>query len=231
MSDEYKLRLGDTVEIAEELWVWESVRRGNETRLRRDGTADDWLSVSMPEFLAHAGTARRDSSTPLRKSSGDWPTDVLDMEKHLQEVFRGIPMDPTATAPRPQYDLALTTQEQRIASKIAELAGTSLGRSRKALFNFWSDYRSGGIAAVDARLHPKGKKRLMIAKADPRLVAVIDRELDSRVNMPTSSRRHCADLVRRALRAMYPGRPDLRDQGNHAPGVHQRTRCGPLQLR
>lgn len=207
MTDEYKLRLGDTVDIEGELWVWESVRRGNEARLRRDGTADDWLSVSMPELLAYAGTARRDSSTPLRKTSGDWPTDARDMEKHLQEVFRGIPMDPTATAPRPQYDLARTTQEQRIAAKIAELAGTSLSRSRKALFNFWKEYQSEGIAAVDARLHPKGKKRLMIARADPRLVAAIDHELDGRVNMSTSSRRHCAALVRRVLQAMYPGDP------------------------
>lgn len=114
-------------------------------------------------------------------------------------------MDPTATAPRPQYDLVRTTQEQRIASKVEELAGTSLGRSRKALFNFWKAYRLEGVAAVDARLHPKGKKRLVIARADPRLVAVIDRELDSRVNMSTSSRRHCAALVRRTLEAMYPG--------------------------
>ncbi|WP_029265175.1 MULTISPECIES: Mu transposase C-terminal domain-containing protein [unclassified Microbacterium] len=205
MSDDYKLQLGDTVAIEEELWVWEGVRRGTEARLRRDGTADDWLSLSMPELLAHAGTARRSSSTRLRAVSGDWPADVLDMEKHLQEVFRGIPMDPTATASRPQYDLERTTQEQRIASKVQELAGTSLGRSRKALFNFWKAYRSEGVAAVDARLHPKGKKRLMIAKADPRLVAAIDRELDSRVNMSTSSRRHCAALVRRALESMYPG--------------------------
>lgn len=114
-------------------------------------------------------------------------------------------MDPTATGPRPAYDLTRTTQEQRIATKVEELAGTSLARSRKALFNFWKEYRSAGIAGVDARLHPKGRKRLAIAKADPRLVAVIDRELDSRVNMPTSSRRHCAALVRRTLQAMYPG--------------------------
>lgn len=199
------MRLGDTVEIEGECWVWESVRRGNEARLRRDGTADDWLSVSLPELLAHAGNARRNSSTPLRVISGDWPADVLDMEKHLQEVFRGIPMDPTATAPRPQYDPARTTQDQRIVSKIGELAGTSLSRSRKALFNFWNEYQSSGVAGIDARLHPKGKKRLMIAKADPRLVAVIDRELDSRVNLSTSSRRHCAALVRRRLEVMYPG--------------------------
>ncbi|WP_136055028.1 hypothetical protein [Microbacterium sp. K24] len=207
MPDEYKLRLGDTVEIEGETWVWEGVRRGEEARLRLDGTADDWLSLSMPELLAHAGTARRDSKAPLRKVAGDWPSDVLDMERHLLEVFRGIPMDPTATRPRPLYNPSQTTQEQRIASKVEELAGTALGRSRKALFNFWKAYQSEGAAGVDARLHPKGKKRLAIAKADPRLVAVIDRELDSRVNMPTSSRRHCAALVRRTLERMYPGDP------------------------
>lgn len=207
MSSKYTLQLGDTVEIEDETWVWEGVRRGVEARLRREGTADDWLIVSMPDLLAHAGTAKRDSSAPLRNVAGEWPADVLDMEKHLLEVFRGTPMDPTATGPRRQYDLTQTTQEQRIASKIEELAGTSLARSRKALFNFWKAYQSVGVAGVDARLHPKSKKRLVIAKADPRLVAVIDRELDSRVNMPTSSRRHCATLVRRTLEAMYPGDP------------------------
>ncbi len=58
---------------------------------------------------------------------------------------------------------------------------------------------------MDARLHPRGQKRLVISKADPRLIAVIDQELDSRVNLHTSSRRHCAALVRRRLEAMYPG--------------------------
>lgn len=147
-SREHKLRLGDTVEIDGELWVWEGVRRGAEARLRREGAADDWMSVSMPELLSHAGTARRVSNVPLRNTSGDWPTDVLDMEKHLLEVFRGVPLDPTATVPRPQYDPTRTTQEQRIASKVGELAGTSLGRSRKALFSFWKEYQSDGVAAV-----------------------------------------------------------------------------------
>ena len=43
MPEEHKLRLGDTVEIDGEMWVWEGVRRGIEAKLRRDGTADDWL--------------------------------------------------------------------------------------------------------------------------------------------------------------------------------------------
>ena len=129
-SEEGKLKFGAKVEINGELWVWERVRRGVEATLRRDGTQDDWLVISMVELMAFAGTARRESSTPLRPTSGDWPSDVLDLEKHLLEVFHGVPMDPAALGPRPAYDLTLTTQEQRINAKVAELAGTSLARSR-----------------------------------------------------------------------------------------------------
>lgn len=207
MTEEHKLRLGDTVEIDGAMWVWESVRRGIEAKLRRDGTVDDWLVVSVPELLSYAGTARRASDISLRPTGGDWPVDVLDMEKHLLEAFRGIPMSPTATSSRAQYDPETTTQEQRIASKVAEIAGTSLARSRRTLYNLWHAYLSNGVAALDARMHRKGKKRLTIAKADPRLVAVIDRALDDRRDMPTTTRRHCAMLVRRTLEGMYPGDP------------------------
>lgn len=176
MAEEYKLRLGDTVDIEGELWVWEGVRRRSEARLRREDTADDWMSLSMPELLAHAGTARRSSSSSLRSRSGEWPTDVRDLEKHLLEVFEGLPMDETTHSPRPAYDLTATTQEERIATNIEELAGTSLARSRKTLFRYWKAYRVGGIAELSAILHPAGKKRLQIAKADERLVAAIDKE-------------------------------------------------------
>lgn len=40
-SEEYKLKLGDKVEIGGDLWVWERVRRGVEATLRRDGAEDD----------------------------------------------------------------------------------------------------------------------------------------------------------------------------------------------
>lgn len=207
MFDEHKLRLGDTVEIDGETWVWEAVRRGTEAKLRKDGSVDDWLVVSVPELLSHAGSARRASDISLRPVGDDWPADVQDMEKHLLEAFRGIPMDPTAISSRAQYDPTMTTQEQRIASKVSEIAGTSLARSRRTLYNLWDAYNSDGVAGLDARMHRKAKKRLTIAKADPRLVAVIDRALDDRKTLPTSTRRHCAMLVRRMLESMYPGDP------------------------
>ncbi|HPZ35237.1 MAG TPA: hypothetical protein PLN73_08535, partial [Microbacteriaceae bacterium] len=66
MHDDHKLRLGDAVHIDGETWVWEGVRRGTEAKLRRDGTADDWLVLSVPELLSYAGSARRDGDFPLR---------------------------------------------------------------------------------------------------------------------------------------------------------------------
>lgn len=218
MANDYKLRLGDAVEIEGESWIWESVRRGTEARLRRDGAADDWLVLSLPKLLALAGTARRDANFALRPALGNWPADVLDMEKHLLEAFDGVPMSDTAVEPRPQYNTETTTQEQRVASKVAEIAGTSLERSRRTLYHLWRAYETGGVAAIDARMHRKGVKRLAIAKADARLIAVIDRELDSRVNMPTSSRRHCAALVRRTLESMYPGDPICTTKGTTLQG-------------
>lgn len=218
MPDGRLLRLGDSVRIDGEAWVWEGVRRGAEARLRREGTDDDWLVLSMPALLERAGAARRVSGVRLRPAGEDWPADVRDMERHLLEAFQGVPMDPLAPGPRPQYDPGATTQEQRVAAKVAELAGTSLARSRKALFNFWRVYRADGAAGLDARLHRRGRKRLQIARADPRLVAVIDRVLDDRVAMPTSSRRHCAALVRRMLEGAYPGQAVCAVAGNTLQG-------------
>ncbi|GAA1703892.1 hypothetical protein GCM10009808_22220 [Microbacterium sediminicola] len=58
-----------------------------EATLRRDGAENDWLVISVPELIGFAGTARRQSSTPLRLTAGDWPADVLDMGKHLRSGF------------------------------------------------------------------------------------------------------------------------------------------------
>lgn len=99
MPDEHRLRLGDIVEIDGETWVWERVRRGTEANLRRDGTADDWLVVSVPELLAHAGSATRDMDLPLRPTEGDWPADVRDMETRARSFEPRANLQPQADDP------------------------------------------------------------------------------------------------------------------------------------
>lgn len=198
------IKLGDTVKLDGIEYVWERVDRGREAHLLQAGTDDGWIVISMPELLRSAGPAKRASTVDLRPTSGDWPRDVLDMERHLLEAFTGKPMDDTAGGSRPQYDPTTTDQEARIQAKVAELAGTSLGRSRSVLFKYWAAYRKDGIAGINARMHRIGKPRLAIANADPRLIDVIDRVLDDRVNMPTASRRQCAALVLRQLRERFP---------------------------
>lgn len=76
------------------------------------------------------------------------------------EASRGIAMDATATSPRPACDVATTTQEPRIASKTAEMAGTSLPRSRRTLYTFWNAYGPTAPLALMPESTPRGRSGL-----------------------------------------------------------------------
>lgn len=207
MSRENTLQIGDLITVDGEDWEWVSVRRGVEAKLRRPESPDDSMVMSMPELLRFAGTARRASTVSLRPEGEDWPSDVRDMERHLLEAFRGIPMSAAAVGPRPQYDPSATTQEQRIAAKIEEISGTSIQRSRKALYELWRAYRSDGAAGLNARMHRRLPKKLTASKIDSRVIDAIDGLLDARRDLATSSRKHFAALVVRVLEERYPGDP------------------------
>ncbi|MEJ1089764.1 Mu transposase C-terminal domain-containing protein [Microbacterium sp. Mu-80] len=207
MADERKLKLGDSFEIDGELWIWVHIIPGLEVKLRSATAPDRHLLMSVEEFLRHAGTARRDSAVSLRPDGDAWPSDVCDMEAHLLEAFTGAPMGPLATTSRAQYDPALTTQTQRVDAKLLELKGTSLGRAQSTFYLLWKVYQRDGAAGLNARMHRKGAQRLAISRADPRLVAIIDRFLDRQTDKSTSSKRRCAVLVRRALEDTYPDDP------------------------
>ncbi|WP_172400059.1 Mu transposase C-terminal domain-containing protein [Microbacterium sp. LEMMJ01] len=207
MSKTVRLEPGCLIQVEAEIWVLESVRNGKDARLRLQGSDDDWIVMSMRELLRHAGTARRTAEVRARPEGKQWPADVLDMESHLLEVFRGIPMDPFAPGPRPLFNPTTTTQESRIVAKIAELAGTSAKMSRKSFFNYWTTYQTDGIAGLNNRMHRKGRKRLVVENADPRLISAIDEILRGRVDMPTWTRRQCAFHVRRLLDQRHPGDP------------------------
>lgn len=205
MKVDYRLQIGDVVTVDGEPWEWVSVRRGFEAKLRRPESPDDSMVMSMPELLRFAGTAQRSSTVALRPEGDDWPSDVRDMEKHLLEVFQGVPMSALNVGPRPQYDLSSTTQEQRIAAKIQELAGTSIQRSRKGLYELWRAYRSDGAAGLNARMHRQPIRKLAASKIDSRILESIDRLLEARRDLATSSRKHFAALVLRDLEAKHPG--------------------------
>ena len=202
VDDHARVQFGETVAICDVLgWRYRVLtgtthaRRAISTVCRRRATTvvgrgtrwrqDDWLVISMPELFSYAGTARRDSTTLSRR-------------------FHGSDRDWAARDVRPHPDDAGAAdcgEGRRVGWHLV------ITHAKGAVQTTGKVYKSEGVAGVDARLHPKGKKRLVISKADPRLIAVIDRELDSPVNMSTSSRRHCALLVRRTLETMYPGDP------------------------
>ncbi|WP_431867506.1 hypothetical protein, partial [Microbacterium paraoxydans] len=76
MSDEKKLKLGDTFDIDGESWVWVHIIPGLEVKLRSESAPDRHLIMSVDEFLLQAGTAQRDRIVSLRPDGDAWPTDV-----------------------------------------------------------------------------------------------------------------------------------------------------------
>lgn len=226
MSDERKLKLGDSFEIDGETWAWVHIVPGLEVKLRSENAPDRHLIMSVDEFLRHAGTTQRDNTVSLRPDGDAWPSDVCDMEAHLLEAFTGAPMSPLASTPRAQYDPALTTQNARVDAKLLELKGTSLGRARSTFHLLWKAYQQDGTAGLNARMHRKGEQRLAISRADPRLVPIIDRFLDRQTSKSTSSRRRCAVLIRRTLEATYPGDPLCEIKGRTLQGYINERAAG-----
>ncbi|MEW2010616.1 hypothetical protein AB0300_14195 [Microbacterium sp. NPDC078814] len=160
MHNETSFDAGSLFEIDDEPWELVSVRNGRDAKLRRAAADDDWIVMSIAELHRLATPRVSLSRSAARPVQDDWPTDVLDMELHLLEIFRGQPMSSTATAPRPAFDITRTTQEQRLAAKTAELEGTSLARTRRTLFNYWTVYQSEGVAGLNARMHRKGQRKV-----------------------------------------------------------------------
>ena len=98
------------------------------------------------------------------------------LEAHLRQIdgtpdFDGTPGDPDPTAD-PRYDIRSTTVEERVASKVAELAGGDLAFRRTQLFRLLAAYRAEGAVG----LLPAHRRRAVqggdgLAGVDERVVA------------------------------------------------------------
>jgi putative transposase len=92
---------------------------------------------------------------------------ILSLADHLREIITGE--HPNVKKPRPQYDTASTTQEQRVQAKLAELEATEFSMVRSTLMAKLSVFKkTGETAIIDGRaLHgkttPATERRQVIA--------------------------------------------------------------------
>jgi len=82
-------------------------------------------------------------------------TRTLTIGDHLREIITGD--NPNVNRPRPQFDPATTTQEERVQAKLAELEATDLKMVRSTLMRKLRAFKTAGdTAIIDGRaLHGK----------------------------------------------------------------------------
>lgn len=96
------------------------------------------------EPAAIAEARLMDSLTPKQQ------TRTLTLADHLREITTGE--HPGLALSRPEYDLATTTQEQRVQAKLKELAATEYRMARSTLMAKLAAFKKGGEATlVDGR--------------------------------------------------------------------------------
>jgi len=113
----------------------------------------------------------------------------------LDEVLTGV--NPQRPEPSPAFDLATTSQNQRVLSKVSELNALGIKISRAGLYDKMRAYREMGPAGlIDTR---KDRRATVYGNLDADLVEIIQQVVASRASLPTISTRALIQLVNREL--------------------------------
>ncbi len=198
-----RLELGDVVELEDRRWVFVGMDGTRAVILQAAGephTDDNRMILSLPAFHEAVGSSVRPAEFAVRPVDGNWPDDVVEMGKHLQETIDGTPKSiktSIAGGPRLEYDPKTTKARDRVAAKAAELAGTSLATSERSLWRLRATYAEGGLASLAERMHPATAQTLATAHVNPDVLAIIDEVLREQTNAPTANRKKAITQIRR----------------------------------
>ena len=113
----------------------------------------------------------------------------------LEEILTGI--NPQRRAPSAAFNLATTSQNDRVLSKVNELNAIGFKVSRSSVYEKLRDYRQLGPAGlIDAR---KDRRATAYGNLDADLVEIIQKVIASRVNKANVSTRRIIELVGKEL--------------------------------
>lgn len=204
------LRVGDWVHVEGEDHQVVGLA-GTQVRLRSRGGSPSVVLLSF--LLASPGFGVVDGpATPTVEPFGlldTLPPELVararEWERHLVEVVTGLPADagPGAT-PRPGYDPRASTLAEREQAKAVELTEAGRSVSARTVRRMRMRYAEQGVwGLVDQRAtraaNPAGR-------ADPRLVAAIQAELDAQTHASSGTRGRLIRRVTKSVEAEYgPG--------------------------
>ncbi|EFV13818.1 Mu transposase C-terminal domain-containing protein [Segniliparus rugosus] len=127
---------------------------------------------------------------------------ALRFERHVSEAADGLPVDAEpGSAPRPKYDPMTTSQSERDAAKVAELAALGEPLSLRSFRRFRRQYEISGIEAlIDKR---PVRKTSVASRVDNRYVEVLRRVLAESRDDSTGTRGKLMRLTTNAVEAEY----------------------------
>lgn len=127
--------------------------------------------------------------------------EVESWANHIEELISGT--RPGHDNPRPQYDPTLTSLNQRIDSKVAELHAHSLPASRATLLRKKALYEVGGAAAlIDGR---KNKNIGKFDRADSRVIDAMTSVIAKHSNKSTMTQSWLQEMMAKELLVRYHG--------------------------
>ena len=177
-------------------------RRGNLLGIRNQSTGDD-ETIALSELTTRLRSVPEWSS-PVSPAS----LDLLRPEDRADVQFWARQIDEMSTGsreghntPRPQYDPKITTLNERVESKVAELRGLGFRASRAPLLRKRTLWQQGGAAAlIDQR---KLRSAARYGEADPRIIAAINKVLSENVKASTRTKSYLCGIVVQELVKSY----------------------------
>jgi putative transposase len=122
---------------------------------------------------------------------------------HLEEMEFGTRRDDPALPPRPQYDPATTSKNQRMEAKVLELRELGIPASTATLKRKQRAYQAGGIAAlIDGR---STRAESPLDRADQRVIETLTHLLGKETYESTGTGKRLHAKLRAELLRAYPG--------------------------
>jgi transposase InsO family protein len=199
------LRPGDQIRFEDEIWTVTAV--GGSVRLADDAGRTQLVLLaallSSPGFeLLAAGETPRAQLEPVGLLEA-LPPDVValarEWERHVLEVETGLA--PGAAAPRPEFDPAATTVDQRDQAKAAELTAAGQPTGARTVKRMRGRYRSSGLwGLVDHRYTRASSPH---GRVDDRVIAATRAAIAAETSRSTGTKTRLRRVVEQALAAEH----------------------------
>lgn len=122
---------------------------------------------------------------------------------HIQEMITGDRPDQPGASPRPEYDPASTTLNERVAAKGDELARMGIPSSRATLMRKKKEFETAGSAALLDRRTVR--KESPLDRADSRVIEALTRVIAAQTNESTGTGKRLYELTQNELLTAHPG--------------------------